>query len=102
MGDRVHDDDAGLWYRGRSDQRLEDFELEQRIYAALQSSKCFVHRTPGGERYLVGEVREAAGFPELAGVLPARINRDRRHRARIDRKKTLSKGGNKHARTIAS
>lgn len=55
MGDRVVKDGEGWWYRGRSFQAPEDFRDEQVIYAMLQSSASFIHRTPGGRRVLIGE-----------------------------------------------
>jgi acyl-CoA synthetase (AMP-forming)/AMP-acid ligase II len=97
MGDRVEADAAGWWYAGRSFQRLDDFRLEQSVYAFLQSSACFVHRTVEGDAYLVGEgIGRRAGdirrrFPDLVGVIEASIVRDRRHRARVDRAATLGK-----------
>lgn len=98
MGDRVEADATGWWYAGRSFQRPDDFQLEQSVYAFLQSSACFVGRTTEGDAYLVGEgVARRAGdirrrFPDIAGVIEARIVRDRRHRARLDRAATLGKG----------
>jgi acyl-coenzyme A synthetase/AMP-(fatty) acid ligase len=95
MGDRVEADARGWWYAGRSFQRPEDFQLEQAVYVAIESSACFVHRAGDGRAYLVGEgVAHRAGqlrrrFPHLAGVVEARIVRDRRHHARIDRTATL-------------
>jgi acyl-CoA synthetase (AMP-forming)/AMP-acid ligase II len=97
MGDRLASSDAGWWYDGRSGQAREDFALEQAAYAHLQSSAAFVHRRADGARFLVGEGvarRQAAlrhAFPQLHGVAEARIHRDRRHRARIDRAGTLRK-----------
>jgi len=95
MGDRVEADAAGWWYAGRSFQRPDDFWLEQSVYAFLESSACFVHRTGEGDAYLVGEGvgRRAADirrrFPGIAGAVEASIVRDRRHRARVDRAATL-------------
>jgi acyl-CoA synthetase (AMP-forming)/AMP-acid ligase II len=97
MGDRVVADGEGWWYGGRSSQRREDFEREQSIYAHLESSASFVHRDGQGRPWLAGEgVRAREGelrarHPELAGVVEARIRRDRRHRARIDRGATVKK-----------
>lgn len=97
MGDRIVKDQAGWWYQGRSGQKTEDFLLEQKIYMTLGSSKSFIHLR-NSERWLVGDglshrEREILQeFPELTGVAHARIYRDRRHRARIDRNKTLRKG----------
>jgi acyl-coenzyme A synthetase/AMP-(fatty) acid ligase len=98
MGDRVVQDAQGWWYQGRSSQAAEDFELEQRLYAKLGSSKSFLYRRKDGSRWLVGERVNNLGprlvkeHPELGGVAEARIIRDRRHRARIDRGATLTKG----------
>lgn len=98
MGDRIDADEAGWWYGGRSFQHPDDFRLEQAVYAALQSSACFVHRAGAGPAYLVGENLECRAaelrrrFPELAGVVEVAIARDRRHRARIDRLATLGRG----------
>jgi acyl-CoA synthetase (AMP-forming)/AMP-acid ligase II len=95
MGDRVEAEAGGWWYAGRSFQRPEDFQLEQAVYAALESSACFVQRARDGHAYVVGErVANFAAqlrrrFPQIAGVVEARIARDRRHRARIDRPATL-------------
>jgi acyl-CoA synthetase (AMP-forming)/AMP-acid ligase II len=97
MGDRVVRDEAGLWYAGRSGQPQEDFQLEQRVYARLESSASFVTLDSEGRWWLVGEEvqanREAIRreFPEIHDVAEARILRDRRHRARIDRSATLRK-----------
>jgi len=95
MGDRVEDRD-GLWFRGRTSQPLEEFLLEQeRIYPLLRHSQCFVHRAHDGRLFLIGEgvarrERELkAHVPELSGVLERRLVRDRRHRARIDRRASL-------------
>ncbi len=94
MGDRVRVDAGardGWWYAGRTSQSQADFELEQSIYATLRSSKAFVHRTDDGSTVLVGEdVHRLEG--KIAGIdrcVDARVRRDSRHRARIDRKATL-------------
>lgn len=94
MGDRIETATDGWWYAGRSFQRPEDFELEQRLYSFLQSSKCFVHRDPRNERVLIGEglLKNAPDirrhFPEIDLIREAKIYRDARHRARIDRAKS--------------
>ncbi len=93
MGDRVRSDHDGWWYSGRSGQALSDFELEQKVYAAIGSSKAFVVREndaltlciePDGLRrdrtYEI--LRSMKAFNRICEV---RIRRDRRHRARIDR-----------------
>jgi acyl-CoA synthetase (AMP-forming)/AMP-acid ligase II len=97
MGDRVEKDDEGWWYAGRSFQTPEDFRDEQALYALLQSSRCFIHRTPGGRRVLIGEgvtERRADVFrrvPSIAAVIEGKIKRDPRHRARIDRAKSAAR-----------
>lgn len=98
MGDRVGLDRSGAWFQGRSGQTAEDFKLEQAIYSKLESSASFVHRDPrSGGAILVGEnlARRAAeiraAFPAVSKVEERKIVRDRRHRARIDRKKTLGR-----------
>jgi acyl-CoA synthetase (AMP-forming)/AMP-acid ligase II len=97
MGDRVEKDAEGWWYAGRSFQTPDDFRAEQDLYAFLDSSKSFIHRTPGGRRVLIGEgvaARRSEIFrrmPSLAEVIEGRIARDARHRARIDRKKSAER-----------
>lgn len=99
MGDRVLEDAEGWWYSGRAAQARKDFELEQRVYSRLRSSLSFVHADGQGKRWLVGEgvvPRKAellSSFPELHGVVDGKIFRDARHRARIDRVKSLRKAG---------
>jgi acyl-coenzyme A synthetase/AMP-(fatty) acid ligase len=99
MGDRIERDGDTLWYSGRSAQTREDFALEQSIYQHAQSSTSFVHRTPQGKRVLIGRGLERV-LPRLPLSLRdsfdrtfdvARIRRDRRHRARIDRLATIHK-----------
>ncbi len=91
MGDRIEQDSEGFWYQGRSFQTKEDFLLEQRVYAFLQNTACFVQRTPDHKLILKGEEVESRGsellkkFPEIQQVQEVKIKRDRRHRARIDR-----------------
>lgn len=95
MGDRVTADADGWWYSGRQFQLRGDFEVEQQVYSLIQHSAAFVHRRPNGDLHLLGEqvprhasrIRQA--FPQFAGLHFARIARDRRHRARIDRKASL-------------
>jgi acyl-coenzyme A synthetase/AMP-(fatty) acid ligase len=91
MGDRIDVDVDGWWYGGRAHQPRGDFALEQRIYSVLGSSAAFIHREAAGEAVLVGEGVRARGaelrtlFPQISRVKEAKIRRDRRHRARIDR-----------------
>lgn len=99
MGDRIEERDGLWWYAGRSQQPAADFALEQQIYAFAGSSASFVHRDPGtGKAYLVGDGLRwkqralLSRFREIDRVVHCRIVRDRRHRARIDRKQTIAKG----------
>jgi acyl-CoA synthetase (AMP-forming)/AMP-acid ligase II len=95
MGDRVHVDAEGLWYRGRSFQKAEDFAAEQRLYWLLQSSNCFITRNAKDQPILVGEDLLARkdlilkACPQLRGIFETPIVRDIRHRSRIDRKLSL-------------
>ena len=91
MGDRIRrcEGSGEWWYRGRANQAEPDFELEQSVYSALQSSNCFIHRTCGGEILLVGEVDADTQLPGVDRLVPTRIFRDRRHRSRIDRRRSL-------------
>ncbi|HSM05713.1 MAG TPA: AMP-binding protein [Longimicrobiales bacterium] len=103
LGDRIEAEGGDWWYGGRARQPREEFELEQRLYGDLGTSACFVHRSRDGRLMLFGEglPREARRFapdfrtrhPELDGVRPLRIVRDRRHRARIDRGASLARAG---------
>lgn len=94
MGDRIgtRERDDAWWYRGRANQPESDFELEQSVYTALQSSNCFVHRTPAGEALLLGEIDPNIQLPGIDRIVRTRIVRDRRHRSRIDRHRSLTRG----------
>jgi acyl-CoA synthetase (AMP-forming)/AMP-acid ligase II len=100
-GDRIETVTDGWWYGGRASQDPDEFELEQNVYARLGTSASFVRRARDGRLILYGE-RVATGatskgfrakFPEIGEVKVAAIKRDRRHRARIDRKATLKAAG---------
>ena len=97
MGDRIRVDGDGWWYWGRSHQSPEDFALEQAIYSAIGTSRCFVHAV-GEKRVLYGErIRQYVSlihkrFPEISEIHEGPILRDRRHRARLDRAASLKKG----------
>ena len=101
-GDRIECDADGWWYGGRASQPRQEFELEQRVYAHFRSSASFVRRSAGdgqltlfGERLPTGAAAVAfqRSFPAILELREARIVRDRRHRARIDRRSTLKKAG---------
>ena len=100
MGDRILADEEGWWYAGRVAQPEDEFHLEQRIYSCLGTSACFVSRVSSGRLVLFGDDvsrrvadadRFSSLFPEIEGLEDVSIVRDRRHRARIDRKRTLAK-----------
>lgn len=97
MGDRVVEKEHLIWYAGRQSQQPKDFLLEQKVYSTLKSSKSFIHRTPAGDLHLIGESVKAKEkmlrekFPEIHSILDSKIYRDKRHRSRIDRKKSLPK-----------
>jgi len=100
-GDRVVCDAGGWWYGGRASQPAVEFELEQRVYAHLGSSASFVHGIGHQRLALFGERMPSGAaavvfrrlFPEITEIRETRIKRDRRHRARIDRRATLSRAG---------
>jgi len=101
MGDRIESDDEGWWLNGRASEPAGDFALEQRLYARLETSKCFIHHDEKGAPWLYGEgigakiralgVSLEREFPEITGLREIRIVRDRRHRARIDRARSLGR-----------
>ncbi len=98
MGDRIEADGEGWWFAGRSEQPLEDFRLEQAIYSLTGSSDSFVFRDAGGRRFVLGKGldpyrdRIRNERKEIDRIIKARVYRDRRHRAKIDRKKSVKKG----------
>lgn len=83
------------WYWGRAHQLQEDFELEQKIYSHLGSSKSFLSREEQ-ELILCGEglssrrTNVLEKFPMINDVQEQKIVRDRRHQARIDRQRSFS------------
>jgi acyl-CoA synthetase (AMP-forming)/AMP-acid ligase II len=95
MGDRVAEEEGHFWIRGRQNQNKEEFELEQKIYSYLKSSKGFIHRDEQNRLIFFGEniadkKRELVErFSELSSVYEQKIKRDKRHRARIDRQQSL-------------
>lgn len=97
MGDRIEEDQGFFWFMGRQGQSKEDFLLEQKIYSYLQSSQCFLHRSSRerllliGERIKTKETELKKIFPQIDKVIESKIYRDKRHRSRIDRKRSLIK-----------
>ncbi len=95
MGDRVIEEDGFFWIQGRQNQLKEDFVLEQKIYSFLKSSKAFIYRDANQNVILCGENLKSKQkeilekFPEIDFIIESKIKRDRRHRSRIDRLKSL-------------
>jgi olefin beta-lactone synthetase len=95
MNDRIIKRENFFWFQGRGNQLHEDFLKEQAIYTLLQSSHSFLHRSPEGLA-LIGENVEIhkesikRKFPEISCYINAQIERDPRHRSRINREKTLA------------
>ena len=98
MGDRVttFGQDNELWYLGRSTRTLENVLLEQRLFNFIDTSEGFLIDTNNFGKVFVTSSPKAPtrsfqqAFPEVAEiVLVRKIERDKRHRARIDTKKTL-------------
>ena len=98
MGDRIEADGEGWWFAGRSEQALEDFRLEQAVYSLLGSSNSFIFRDGRDRVCLLGEgLSPHRGHlrserKEIHRIINARVYRDRRHRAKIDRAKSVRKG----------
>ncbi|MBU6376300.1 MAG: AMP-binding protein, partial [Bdellovibrionales bacterium] len=99
MGDRIKISDSGaFWFQGRSQQNLEDFQLEQAIYCTLGQSSAFIHRDKKNSIWLLGDsvvskerlIRK--NHPDVHHIEDLSIFRDRRHRSRIDRSTTIQKG----------
>jgi len=94
MGDRILVDEEGWWYQGKSTHSLSDFILEQQVSSFLKTNDVLIanHNTLLGPG--VGSHKEAIlkQFPVINEVIECKIYRDRRHRARIDREKTIKKG----------
>ena len=82
---------------GRAGQPADIFDLEQKVYSHLQSSAAFIHQKKDGALVLFGQkirLRQSEimrAFPRINDCVEGRIVRDHRHRARIDRKKSLEK-----------
>ena len=95
MGDRVEIQDDYFWIQGRQNQLKEDFILEQKIYADLESSQSFIFRDQNknvilfGQNLKIKEKEILQKFPEIYAIKEVPIHRDRRHRSRIDRIKSL-------------
>jgi acyl-CoA synthetase (AMP-forming)/AMP-acid ligase II len=94
MGDRILADEEGWWYQGRACQPLADFILEQQISAFLTTNDVLIVNRQfllgsGVARHRKALLRQ---FPVVSDVIECKVYRDRRHRARIDREKTIKKG----------
>jgi acyl-coenzyme A synthetase/AMP-(fatty) acid ligase len=89
MGDRIFIDQEGWWYRGRIAQEESEFLLEQKVAAFLNMSALFIRgKTLIGEGILHHKKAIMKEFPEIREVVSSKLKRDRRHRARIDRKRS--------------
>ncbi|MGZ3787810.1 MAG: AMP-binding protein [Bacteriovorax sp.] len=98
MGDRIDiDQNNDWWYSGRSQLLAEDFQKEQELYVFLGHDLAFLYRDEKNDIQLIGEnlldKKESLKkkFPFIANIHEAKINKDKRHRARIDRKATMGK-----------
>ena len=97
-GDRLEMSGGIWWYKGRVATKVQDFELEQKIYHFLGSTDCFLCRDAQDGLHLVGENLKAAEdklkqeFPELQTAVDTPLVRDKRHRSWINRRKTLQQG----------
>ncbi len=96
MNDRILMHDNNFWFHGRGNQRLDDFILEQQIYTLLQKSDSFICRE-NDHLILIGENVESKilllkeHFPQIEVFINAKIERDARHRSRINRDLTIAK-----------
>jgi hypothetical protein len=94
MGDRIFADEKGWWYQGRSTQSLPDFNMEQEISTFLKTNAVLI----ADDVLLLGNAVNPnrdeilKKFPALKDVIECEFFWDRRHQARIDRKKTIKKG----------
>jgi acyl-coenzyme A synthetase/AMP-(fatty) acid ligase/4-hydroxybenzoate polyprenyltransferase len=97
MGDRLDKRESGYFYQGRDFQTKEEFEIEQGVYNILGHSNAFIHNE-NGKLILFGEdVSKKSDFlqekyPQITRCIDRKIIRDVRHKARIDRSKSLSDG----------
>jgi 4-hydroxybenzoate polyprenyltransferase len=95
MGDRISIKDDGLWYSGRDSQNNGQFELEQKVYAYVKKSKSFIktekdYNVLYGENLVERKKELIERFPQIKDVKDLKIKRDPRHRARIDRPKSVN------------
>lgn len=98
MGDRIEIDEGGeWWYSGRSQFKIVDFKMEQRIYNFLGHDLAFLHRNEKNNLVLFGEnIKNKINeiklmFPQIEEIIEAKMIKDNRHRARLDRKAVLLK-----------
>lgn len=98
MGDRIEiDKNNDWWYGGRSQLPEGDFLLEEEVFLFLGHDQAFLHRDAENRLILIGEKlkrRQAVikqKFPVINRIIEAKIRKDIRHRARIDRRAILAK-----------
>lgn len=98
MGDRIDiDNEKNWWYMGRS-QNPNFFQTnEERIYQIIKNDSAFLFLNEKNELSLAGEniksYLEAIKKiqPNIVNFYQSRIIKDKRHRARIDRKASIEK-----------
>lgn len=98
MGDRIEIDQRDdWWYGGRAQMTADRFKKEQELYLFLGHDQAFFHLSASGQVFLIGEKLRSKQavlkqrFPEIQKIIEAKIIKDNRHRARIDRKAMLAK-----------
>ncbi|MBT4793099.1 MAG: hypothetical protein HON90_16115 [Halobacteriovoraceae bacterium] len=95
MGDRINLAHEIFWYQGRDFQTPTEFALEQKIYSFINSSKALI-TTQNKKTILITSKKIdqqiiKIAYPQIDEIILAKIYRDSRHRARIDRVKTIRK-----------
>lgn len=95
MGDRILSDEQGLWYAGRASERFDDFIFEQKLFAKIGHTRAFIQRDQNQNAMIVADddpqCVSRAVFEVTKVELPVwncQLQRDKRHRARIDKKAT--------------
>ena len=82
------------WYHGRDFQLASEFELEQAVYSLTGKTASFVKKEDE-QFHLYGELNDEEinqimrAYPTINQVTKLKIQRDPRHRARIDRQKFI-------------
>lgn len=93
--DRIDVQPEGWYFLGRTNQPVDEFALEQRLYRVLGHSRAFVTRAINGSLIALGEGVKAAlpsiraACPEIADGASIPVIFERRHRSRINRAASL-------------